>query len=213
MTKNAEKEIKDEIELYRKRSREKAAQVEPDDVAMQKAFELRPGARIISDPIIEELLRVAKGEASMPVSFVQFIALWEAFNGWLRIPPANGIQLKKDWELLKDFQANPVVQQDFQQLAKDSSEYKQALANLKSLCPVYQVQGVGRTEVRLDEEANLGQVMEVIYAVRNNLFHGGKSLSDPRDQKLVTAAGNVLLPLFNQLLSDSEATYPVRSGE
>ena len=212
--------IRNEIERTRRRAAKRNRQIEPDAEAIREGYvaaQPQSGARVISGSQIKELLRVAEGQAHLPPSFMKFIALWEAFNCWLRIPPERGGQTRrpKDRDLLMDFKTNPVVQRNFRKMADDSAEYRQALANLKNLSPVYMVQGSVATSsaAKIDDEANLAQVMDVIYQIRNNLFHGAKSLYDQRDQNLVAAAHEVLLPLFRRLLGDLRATYYSREGE
>jgi len=208
------KESSDEVERARRRLRERILQVEPNDGAQVYPTPKR-GARSVSYYPTNELLDVAKGKATLPRNFIRFIGLWEAFNGWLRIPPEGSSQKHGSTErkLLEDFKASPVVQENFRQLVQASQEYKKSLAALRSLSPVYKVQGVTRTKVELHDEQDLGQVMELIYQIRNNLFHGAKSLYDERDQELVTAAHHVLLPLFEKLFDDSRATHHHMGGQ
>lgn len=220
MASSKNEKIRNEIERTRRRATERDRQIEEDAEAIRKGYVVEPpqvGARVIYGEQIKELLGVAEGQAHLPPSFMKFITLWEAFNCWLRIPPEHGGQRRRprDIDLLTDFKTNPVVQSNFQKMAEDSAEYRQVLANLKNLSPVYMVQGSVATSraAKIDDETNLAQVIDVIYQIRNNLFHGAKSLYDQRDQNLVAVAHEVLLPLFRRLLGDSRATYYSREGE
>lgn len=212
--------IRNEIERTRTRARERDRQIELEAEAIRERHMSagpQSGARVICSSPIEELLLVAEGKAPLPPSFTKFIALWEAFNCWLRIPSeGSGKRVHpKDRDLITDFKDNTVVQGNFRKLLKDSPEYKQALANLKNLSPVYRVQGISTTNssVKIDNETDLAETMDVVYQIRCNLFHGAKSLYDHRDQELVAAAHEVLLPLFKQLLNNSRATHHSMKGE
>lgn len=52
--------------------------------------------------------------------------------------------------------------------------------------------GRRRREVSVDSPEDFGGIVEGVYQVRCNLFHGGKRASDLRDKKLVTVCARVL---------------------
>ena len=49
---------------------------------------------------------------------------------------------------------------------------------------------------------NLGEVLEVIYQIRCNLFHGAKDLEDERDHDLVKLAYDILTELFKKIVEE-----------
>ena len=50
--------------------------------------------------------------------------------------------------------------------------------------------------IRLHDPHDFHKLMDVIYQIRNNLFHGHKSPDDKDDQESVTLAYSILSPLL-----------------
>jgi hypothetical protein len=51
------------------------------------------------------------------------------------------------------------------------------------------------------QELSDEDIFEVLYQVRNNLFHGEKHIDDPRDRKILEAACNFMIPFLSALIS------------
>lgn len=65
---------------------------------------------------------------------------------------------------------------------------------LKTLVNLSPIIGTSRRrrEVRIDSPKDFGGIVDGVYQVRCNLFHGGKRASDLRDQQLVMACARIL---------------------
>lgn len=217
MGNNETEEVGKELEERRRKLKERMLQIEEDDLYLRKAAKPCAGARAISRNVID-LVLVAMREKELPMEFVQFVALWESFNCWLRTP----VQCQKpvasrarDTDLVNSFACDPEVNNLFKKLLGVPDDYKGALERLQKLCPVYEVRGGARTQkkVEITDTTDLTQIMDVVYQIRCNLFHGSKGLDDERDRNLVAVAAEVLLPLLLKVFEDPEITYLPRGGQ
>jgi hypothetical protein len=59
--------------------------------------------------------------------------------------------------------------------------------------PNHMMQGA---TIRLHDPHDFHRLMDVIYQIRNNLFHGHKSPNDKNDQEFVTLTYGILSPLL-----------------
>ena len=60
--------------------------------------------------------------------------------------------------------------------------------------------------MKLHDPHDFSKLLEVIYVIRNNLFHGHKSPDDRRDEKLVTLAYDILSPLLKPFVEKLRAS-------
>ncbi|HKC68417.1 MAG TPA: hypothetical protein VKG26_09310 [Bacteroidia bacterium] len=72
-----------------------------------------------------------------------------------------------------------------------TTETQSLLYNLKNVCPVYNLKNPSQG-VNITDTSNFAQVVNVIYQIRCNLFHGGKGETDVRDLLVINAATPVL---------------------
>ena len=56
--------------------------------------------------------------------------------------------------------------------------------------------------IKIEDARNLKQVLNVIYRVRNNLFHGGKNMNEERDMNLVLYCSKVLYYILEKILRE-----------
>ncbi|MBU2483431.1 MAG: hypothetical protein KJ760_20285 [Proteobacteria bacterium] len=82
---------------------------------------------------------------------------------------------------------------ELRQAFEDDALDKSSLSELKRLSPVYDMRPGHLTEsVALNDIGNFKEVVDFIYQIRCNFFHGGKSLQENRDIEIVTYAGKFL---------------------
>jgi hypothetical protein len=76
----------------------------------------------------------------------------------------------------------------------ESRDCQDALDNLSSLSPIPDKRPGKNNYINLNftGRVNVGKIIEYIYQIRCNLFHGGKDLNNPDDEKLVFNAGILL---------------------
>ena len=127
----------------------------------------------------------------------RFISLWIAFNGWMRgkfgedMGDRNQIESVKRMRDFKDI---------FNQLKEEDLSFKKRLDKFECLSVVNMQFKNGREDIyRYD--GSFESLIEVIYQVRCNLFHGRKNIDeDKKDFELVKLSYRILLPLFKEYL-------------
>ena len=153
--------------------------------------------------LIRAWLQVARDETPALgenlAAFFRFMALWMAFNAYLtrRYPDSNG-----DHGKVETFaQDRPSKEAHCAALA--NQDYLAAVQTLKESHGVRGIRDMrpNRNDVReIRNERCLREVMDCVYQVRCNLFHGDKAFSDERDHALVKAAYTIvwthMKPLF-----------------
>lgn len=128
----------------------------------------------------------------------RFISLWIAFNGWMSgkfgEDTADGNKIRSV-KKMQDFQ------EVFERLREDNLSFKECLDKIEGISVVNMQFRKNREQVyRYD--GTFESLIEVIYRVRCNLFHGRKNIDeDKKDIELVRLAYRVLLPLFKTYLS------------
>lgn len=169
------------------------------------------------DPAARDLVLELRTAADFqPSPFTSFFYRWMAFDGWM-----SAITLAAtDAAMIRALVASPRLVDAYQQLIDDDEQFRLFVEDFSALWPVLNVRDV-RTKLghdafhRHDRAALLAacvaanvkqqperwvlgamptwkQVLNVIYQVRCNLFHGEKSPQNRRDHHLVIAADQVL---------------------
>jgi hypothetical protein len=128
----------------------------------------------------------------------RFISLWIAFDGWMRGKFGEDIADRSKIESVKRMQDFKKV---FNQLREDNFTFRECLDKLEGLS-VVNMQFRNNREVVYRYDGNFESLIEVIYQVRCNLFHGRKNIDeDKKDFELVVLSYRILLPLFKAQLS------------
>lgn len=128
----------------------------------------------------------------------RFIALWIAFNGWMSGKFGKAMTDKDKIESVKRMQEFKEV---FNHLREGNLAFRESLDKLEGMSVVDMQFRKDREQVyRYD--GTFESLIEVIYRVRCNLFHGRKDIDeDKKDFKLVELSYRILLPLFKAYLS------------
>jgi len=135
---------------------------------------------------------------SLPDYFSAFTTLWIGFNAYYkRRFPGIRTDLDKIKLLCKD--KNHISL--YTDLLKNNN-FKEAINNLKKeldSCPLRRMDN-GKT-YQISDENNMDNVFEVLYVVRNNLFHGDKKITDERDEKIVSLSYQVLKLFIKEIIN------------
>lgn len=133
----------------------------------------------------------------------KFGDLWKSFNAW----GFNETNLNKDSEMINKLKNNVKLLESFDSCLKDHREYRVILDRLKAACPVYD-ERYGDLEhyKSIDDIKNFGEVLEVIYQIRCNAFHGKKSPDENRDMLLVSLAYKALIKPYESTLANDGLT-------
>lgn len=128
----------------------------------------------------------------------RFIALWIAFNGWMRKKFGED---KKDWELIDGVKDLENMKDVYTRLTKSNQNFKRALHELSE----YTVANMKCSHDRRKDkkyEKTYESLIDTIYQIRCNLFHGRKGTQETEeDYKLICLAHDILLPIFKKYLS------------
>jgi hypothetical protein len=127
--------------------------------------------------------------------FMRFIALWVAFNA-VYVSRYDG--LAGDTELAKILKVGSKLSEFHHMHLSGDREYLSAVQSMNRR-PVYNSTSARNFKIR--DQSNIRNVLQYIYNVRNNLFHGRKVPSELHDRTLVSNGVVVLDRLLRHLLS------------
>ena len=121
--------------------------------------------------------------------FVKFILYWFCFNAWLTSLSGKD----NDALAIKWFKNNDSFIKTCVSGFWNSPETQSLLRGLKNDCPVYNNRQGQRGEFKsIYDVNNINEVIDVIYQIRGNLFHGTKNPRDPRESRLVENSSKIL---------------------
>lgn len=133
----------------------------------------------------------------------RFISLWIAFNGWMRSKFGEDLGDRCQIESVKKMQDFKEV---FNNLKIEEPAFRECLEKLEKL-PVVDMRFKNNREDIDRYDGSFESLIEVIYQVRCNLFHGRKNIDeDKKDFELVGLSYRTLLPLFKAYLSYSQTS-------
>lgn len=128
----------------------------------------------------------------------RFISLWIAFNGWMR---GRFGEDKADRFQIESVKGTQDFRDVFNKLKMEDPYFNRQLDELERFSVVDMRFRDGREEI-VRYDGTFESLIEVIYQVRCNLFHGRKNIEeDKKDLKLVRLSYRILLPLFKAYLS------------
>lgn len=129
--------------------------------------------------------------------FDRFVSLWMAFNAW----GTHESQEDSDSNMIRWVKATSIMPSIFAQLMKSDKEFAKTVTELKNECPVYDMRPSHRTDYKtITNIHDFREILDVIYKIRCNLFHGQKSPDEKRDVRLATFAYGILDRLFEEIL-------------
>ncbi len=161
---------------------------------MDPTIPLAPVRAFAQPPYIDdatELLAAAPIHAIM-FGFTSSVFLWFCFNATLAFESAEDIDREMiDW--LKGPEASRSrLRSSFEASNSPTSLFSGYLKTLMELTPIASTGRRRRRDVEITSVDDFENIVEAIYRVRCNLFHGGKRPDDPRDQKLIKVCGQIL---------------------
>ena len=141
-------------------------------------------------------LRKAQAEQVQIDDGDRFIWLWIAFNGWMRGTFGERV---KDRTLINNLSASSYAN-IYDDLRRNRADFRHLLDQLQR----YEVKDMGNPDdlTRIKRyDGSFVKLLEVLYQVRCNLFHGRKNTEEDRkDFELVVLSYKILLPLFRTFL-------------
>jgi hypothetical protein len=126
---------------------------------------------------------------SDPIS--RFVFLWFCFNAVLAYESQEDFDRQMlDW-LKSEPAGSRLIQAYRAALAPEGGLFRRQVAALAQLAPIEDPRGK-RGDVEIRGVEDFGNIVEGLYRVRCNLFHGAKRANDVRDRKLVMASQRIL---------------------
>lgn len=127
----------------------------------------------------------------------RFISLWIAFNGWMS---GRFGEARRDADNIKYLKEMQDFRDVFNRLRKENLGFRRALDSLEGV-PVQDMRFAKNREQVHRYDGTFESLVDVIYRVRCNLFHGKKNIDeDNKDFELVRLSYRILLPLFKEYL-------------
>jgi len=128
----------------------------------------------------------------------RFISLWVAFNGWMRGRfPTD----RDDRSQIRSIKTMQDFKEVFDKFKTEDADFKKCLEELRTLSVVDMRFRNNREDIYI-YDGTFVSLIEVIYQIRCNLFHGRKNIDeDKKDIELVSLAYRILLPLFKSYLA------------
>jgi len=150
------------------------------------------------DLIIDWFKRSQNEETRGFTVFDKFISLWFAFNSW----GTYSTKKAKDWQMLNAVKKEPRLLTSYGKSITEDPEFLKAVKRLAEY-KVLDMRPGHETESRsIDDIGNFGQILDVIYLIRCNLFHGRKSEIDAHDKELVELAYHILSRVFRPIIDE-----------
>jgi len=137
---------------------------------------------------------ITKGDSEENL-FNKFICYWISFNCFYNNYTGKTI----DREALNDLKNRRKILSTYEVITTVPKNLE-LLKELQNICPLRSVKN--NSIKNIDDTNSFAQVVDVIYQIRCNLFHGGKEETNERDIQVVTAATPVLELLVKRITSD-----------
>jgi hypothetical protein len=123
----------------------------------------------------------------------RFIALWIAFNGWMKRTFGEGL---KDKTLVERVINYPNIENTFDTLKANNEQFAKLLKEL-SVHTIADMRFITDTNRVVKYDGSFRSLIEAIYQIRCNLFHGRKDPDeDKKDYDLVCLSYDILMLLF-----------------
>lgn len=135
------------------------------------------------------------GAATAPDSFFRFIAIWIAFNA-LYASRHGGARTDRDQ--VKSFAGSQQAKRRHEELLTLDTQYQNAIQDIRYR-GVFNSRNPQR-RYQVPNNRNLKDLLNCVYQIRCNLFHGGKRPDDVRDATLVEAGYTVVSKLVEAFL-------------
>jgi len=149
--------------------------------------------------LVVDWFRRSQGETVSEFDiFDRFTSLWISFNAWETYESDKESDRKKiEWAKM-----NTDLNSKFSELLSDDPTFRQDVTALQEMCPIRRNRPYKNSnEVTIANINNFNEVLEAIYVIRCNFFHGEKSPDDRRDRTLTELAFRILSKVFAAKIS------------
>jgi hypothetical protein len=152
-------------------------------------------------PFLKMIIHMWYERAQMSTDpFDKFIYVWISFEAFA----SNYTEEDSPFDVRNSLKNDPNIVILYKILMK-TKPFSEKIMNLKKECPIYDTRKQHYDDPKFSKTIcdpnNFGEVLEVLYKIRNNLFHGGKRPDKERDRKLATLSFFVLYDLLDTIFT------------
>jgi hypothetical protein len=145
--------------------------------------------------LIEGWWNKARGEGDV---FSKFVFLWFCFNAWLAYRSQKVTDSDMIAWLKRSSSDNSDLKKSYQMLTH--SHFKEVLKGLARLSPIRDPRPRGK-KIEIKDVNDFPNIVDAIYQIRCNLFHGRKEANVDRDRNLVQLSGEILFYWVGSLIN------------
>jgi hypothetical protein len=155
----------------------------------------------MDEPAIQDLVKGWYQRSRRERDFTaKFVFLWVCFNARLSYESdMDGDQAMLRW--LKSARPSRSQLVSSFEMAAASDVFRNHLRALVGLSPIHSTRRLNPRVIHIAGVKDFKGIVDGLYQVRCNLFHGGKRSNDVRDQKLVIAFARILDKWVGNLIS------------
>lgn len=154
------------------------------------------------DPLFKERMAAWKEKADSVFvdHWMRLIMYWIMFDTYLSA--SAPIEARRESEKRNWFYNNPNELKTILEKLWSLPEYQHLLEILKKESPVYSTNpfNIGAAK-ELNDISNTREIIEFVYQIRCNLFHGGKDLLKERDNRLTKVSEQLFDQAFDEFLN------------
>lgn len=130
--------------------------------------------------------------------FYRFMCHWICFNAWLDHQSGKYTDREMlNWLKLQTPETSDIIAS--YEAMKLTTVGNQSLQALVLMGPI--LDGKGRGDITMSSIDDRDNIIEAIYKIRCNLFHGNKKSTSSRDTKLVTCVNHIMTKWIDDLIA------------
>ncbi len=130
--------------------------------------------------------------------FSKFVFLWFCFNAWLAYHSQKVTDSDMIAWLKRPSSDNSDLKKSYQMLTHP--HFKEVLKVLAILSPIHDPRPRGK-KIEIKDVNDFPNIVDAIYQIRCNLFHGRKEANVDRDRNLVQLSGEILFYWVGSLIN------------
>jgi len=152
--------------------------------------------------LIVKWFRRSQGETVEFDVFDRFASLWISFNAWGTYESHENTGRKMiDWA-----KTNQTLTVKFSELISNDASFRRDVTRLQAMCPIRRNKPYkGSRDVTITAIINFSEVLEAIYTIRCNFFHGEEAPDDTRATTLTELAFQILSKFFASKIAELNA--------
>lgn len=131
--------------------------------------------------------------------YFRFMCHWICFNAWLDHESGQATDRKMINWLKQQSPASSDLIKSYEQM-KQTTVGLRELKNLTNYLPITDPRG-SRPVITISDVNDRDNIIEAIYKIRCNLFHGSKSPGNSKDKKLVSCVNLIMTKWIGDLVA------------